>query len=173
MNARGLLFPGAVSLALWCASQPISAASAATITVNGTVNDPAATVQVNGVQAAVSGNTFQAAGIGLSLGVNTITVIATNTAGTSTQQSRIVYVHSPSAGPTPWVVRKVTGTVNDPQASITVNGFAAMVANGAFTAYLPLGGGLQQVTTVATNAAGDTTTKTVEVCVVHAPVPHP
>ena len=150
----------------------IAQGATVTVTVRGTVSDPGASVQVNGVAATVEGNTF-AADVPLALGTNTITVVATDALARSAQQSIKVYVHSPSDGPAPFVLCKVTGTVSQSGAQVTVNGVAASVTGSAFTAHVPLPGGASQVTVTATDANGASGTQSAEVFVVRRPVQHP
>ena len=143
-----------------------------TVTVRGTVSDPTAIVQVNGVAATVQGNDF-AADVPLTLGTNTITVTATDAQARLAQRSILVYVHSPSNGPTPFVLCKVTGAVSQSGAQVSVNGVAASVTGSAFTAHVPLAGGANQVTVTATDTAGNSGTQLAEVYVVRRPIDHP
>ena len=73
-----------------------------TISVLGTVTDASATtVQVNGLPATVTGTTFQATGIQLVEGPNTITAIATDAAGNQATKSITVSLDTqPPARPT-------------------------------------------------------------------------
>ena len=48
----------------------------------------------------------------------------------------------------------VTGTVDDPGATVTVNDIPASVANGVFTASVPMPSGFHTITAVAQNVAG-------------------
>lgn len=72
-----------------------STVDTSTITVTGTIDDNAATVTVNGINAAVSNNTFTASGITLIKGANTITVTATDLLGNaSSTQITVIYALS-------------------------------------------------------------------------------
>lgn len=76
----------AVSTALWLASGALAWAGTRTITVAGTVDDPAATVAINGATATLSSENFSAS-VTLSEGNNTITATATDPAGNSASAS--------------------------------------------------------------------------------------
>ena len=90
--------------------------------VTGTVGDNSATVYVNGIQAAVIGNSYQAT-VPLMEGPNTLAAVATNSNGTTTTVSRIisldttpphVTIYSPlDNGNTTDSSVTVTGLVND------------------------------------------------------------
>jgi hypothetical protein len=121
------------------------------ITVRGTVDDPAATVKVNGVSAPVSGGLFSVV-VPIVEGNNTLTAVATTAtgyAGTGSVQVTLdttpprVTIQSPSDGfvttnatvnVTGIVNDVVVGTVNDQEAQVTVNAIAASVANRSFFA---------------------------------------
>jgi hypothetical protein len=120
--------------------------------VTGTVNDPQATVVVNGVLASVGGGVFTASGVPLREGNNVLTAVATDphqTVGTAsvqvvldTEPPRIAIDSPPDKFVTSTSTITVTGmiddlgvgTVNAQQATVTVNGVAATVANRAFLA---------------------------------------
>jgi len=73
-NGTYILFPGVgAGRAAWAPPH-----AAMTITVRGTVDDPEATVTVNGVRALVQGGTFRAPGVPITMGTNTITATATD-----------------------------------------------------------------------------------------------
>ena len=147
-------------------------AATVTVTVRGTVTDPAAAIEVNGIAATVQGNVFVAE-VPLAFGTNTITVTATDAQARSNQQTITVYVHSPSDGPAPFVLCKVTGTVSQAGVQAIVNGVAASMTGSAFTAHVPLAGGAGQVTVTATDAAGQIGVQSADVFVVRRPVEHP
>ncbi len=58
---------------------------------------------------------------------------------------------------------RVSGTVGDRNARVTINGVAATVTNGAFTALVPVLEGTNTLTAAATNASGTVTTASVQV----------
>ncbi len=76
------------------------------ITVMGIVDDPTATVQINGVLAILSGNSFTAEGVSLVPGENTIQATATDPSGNTASDSvQVTFLP----------VTAVTGTVLDPK----------------------------------------------------------
>lgn len=126
------------------------------ITVQGTVDDPNATVVVtvpdapNGVAAGVKGTAWVAQNVPLREGHNLITARATNSQGgvaTTTLTVNldttppIVRINGPAAGAlltdtqaqvTGVVNDIVAGTVNSEEVTVTVNGVAGMVSNRTF-----------------------------------------
>jgi hypothetical protein len=148
----------------------------ATVTISGTVSDPAASVRVNGVNAAVSGATWHADGVALQQGRTVVTATATNAAGHVATATIYVFrdsipprltVYAPAEGTTVYqpavdvtgmVDDIVVGTINAGQASITVNGAPAEVANRAFevrdVALVP---GPNTINVTATDQGGNTT----------------
>lgn len=152
-----------------------------TIIVTGTISDPAASVVINGISANISGNNFQAS-IPLQEGYNPITAVATNSNGTSATASvqvtldttpPKVTVIAPVAGysttepaitVTGIVNDIVVGTVNDQQASVTVNGIAAQVTNRTYTAPdIPLQLGANTLRIVALDRTGNSATQSINV----------
>jgi Glucodextranase, domain B/Bacterial Ig domain len=131
-------------------SSPVSGAiySAVPITVTGTVDDPSATVTVNGTMAIVSPDgTFTAEGVPLQEGENTLTVVATDSCGNQGEDQVSVRFQTVPVGPeltlcaepfreqTPHppgdecatealghFIGFVTGQVDETAASITLNG---------------------------------------------------
>lgn len=81
-------------------TDPVGGAAVVTspITVSGTIDDPAATVVVNGVAAKISNGTFTATDVSLQEGVNTLTATATDPAGNSSAVSIEVTLDSSVAG---------------------------------------------------------------------------
>jgi 3D (Asp-Asp-Asp) domain-containing protein len=151
------------------------------INVTGTVVDPAAQVKVNGIEAPVTGNTFLAT-VPVQEGISTITAVAVNSDGfTDTASVEVnldttpphVAIYSPadqlittdaSLTVTGLVNDIVVGTVNPQQASVTVNGVAAQVANRSFSAAsIPLTVGPNTIHATAVDAAGNEATATVTV----------
>ena len=136
-----------------------------TVTVTGAVDDPAAAVTVNGAAAAVTGNTFTAQGVLLSLGPNTITAVARDSLGNTASRSMIVILDLPASRKTGRFSINVTGAVNEPGAAVSVNGVAAAASAGQFTASVPLTSGLNTLRAVAADAAGNTTEASIQVFV--------
>jgi hypothetical protein len=159
------------------------------VNVTGTVGDPGATVTVNGVPGTVSGTSFLAV-VPLLEGTNTLTAVATNTNTTNTTASVQVTldttpprltVTAPEDGFTTvaetvavsgLINDIVVGTINDQQATVTVNGTAAQVSNRSFLAGsvpLALGPNLIQVTGTDRTGNGATASLTVHRVVATTP----
>jgi len=152
----------------------LSYLSTTTVSVSGTVSDPAASVTVNGQPAAVAGGSFTASGVPLLEGGNILTAIATDPRGhanTSTinvvrdltpPKIAIAYpedgaaVYSSTVTISGLVNDIVAGTVNASQVTVTVNGQAAAVANRSFAAAVPLAPGTNLLTVRATDVSGNT-----------------
>jgi hypothetical protein len=167
----------------------LSYIAATTVTVSGTVSDPAATVSVNGQPATVAGGTFMATGVPLLEGGNILTVTAANAAGhvnTATinvvrdltpPHLAIAYpqdgttVFDPAITVSGMVNDIVAGTVNASQASVTVNGQAATVANRSFVASAALVQGSNLIMVQAKDVSGNTAQATVTVTLQAATVP--
>jgi hypothetical protein len=113
---------------------------ARTIVVQGTVDDPTASVTVNGVPAGISGTTFQAAGIQIVEGANRFLVTATDPAGNTATASVTVYLAThPPARPTvaatavtSTVPHTLTGT-KTPGTSVWINGQQVVPLDDATT----------------------------------------
>ncbi|MBI4356228.1 MAG: hypothetical protein HY597_07290 [Candidatus Omnitrophica bacterium] len=89
-----------------------------TITVEGTIDDPTATVLVNGRLAAVVGNAWAASGVPLVEGENALTVTATDPLGNAASRTITVYLDThPPARPT--VERGTLGTNVAPNTYLT------------------------------------------------------
>ncbi|MFZ3064728.1 MAG: hypothetical protein WA277_05535 [Nitrospirota bacterium] len=143
------------------------------ITVKGAVTDPTAKVTVNGVIAAVTGNIFEAQGVQLSLGNNTITAIATNLAHLTASDTIQVTYRQPLTIKINFPENSailltspinVTGIVSDAMAKVTVNGIEAVVYENTFTAAgigLTLGENI--ITATATDAIGRKASDTIKV----------
>lgn len=153
-----------------------------TISVTGTVDDPAASIVVNGVQASNAGGTFTADGVALREGNNLITAAGTNAGGavgtatvnvildTTPPTIRIdsptdqAILTSPQIEVTGLVNDVVTGTVNSAQVSVIVNGVQSTVANRSFMAEnVLLVPGQNVITAVAKDRAGNTSQNQVTV----------
>jgi glucodextranase-like protein/carboxypeptidase family protein len=129
---------------------PLSLFNHSPVDVSGQVDDPNATILVNGVAASVSGNSYSATGVPLREGTTLLTATATNTAGgvgTATESVVMdstpptVRILAPSDGAiltasqvtvTGNINDIVNGTVNAEQATVTVNGLPADVSNRTF-----------------------------------------
>ena len=143
------------------------------ILVTGTVSDSVAqvsSVTVNGVAAAISGTTWSAT-VPLAEGSNTLTAVAANQVGLTTTATRSVTRDSTApvltiTAPTDNLVTAaqsitVSGTISDDgTVTVTVNGEAAVLSGGTFSASVPLTGGANTITVKATDAAGNVTTST-------------
>jgi hypothetical protein len=153
----------------------------AAVTVSGTVSD-AVSVTVNGVTAGISGGRFTADGIPLAQGRTVVTATATSEDGTVASASVFVYrdaipprvvlrapldgtvLFSPSVHVSGMIDDIVVGTVNSDQATVTVNGVSAEVANRGFVAAnVPLVPGANVLRIVARDQGGNTTTLTANV----------
>jgi hypothetical protein len=155
----------------------LATVAATTVTVEGTLSAPGLTVQVNGLAAAVSGTTFTVADVPLVEGGNLVTAVATGAGGrTGTDTVHIVRdltpprlsIDLPRAGSTVQsdtvtvvglVNDIVPGTVNASEATVTVNGRPALVANRSFLAQgVPLAPGDNTLTAVAVDESGNSGT---------------
>jgi hypothetical protein len=151
------------------------------IVVTGTVGDPGAQVRINGVDAAVTGQAYTAQ-VPILEGTNTLTAVATNTNGTATTASvqitldttpPKVSINAPDAGGTTSAASVavsglvndiVVGTVNPLQATVTVNGAGAQVANRSFLVpNVPLVLGPNSIQATATDRGGNSATASIVV----------
>lgn len=155
---------------------------ATSLTVTGTIDDPDASVVVNGVDAIASGGSFTAADVPLREGANFITAVGTSRAGaagtatiavTRDTTPPTVVIDTPGEGAivtgstitvTGTINDVVVGTVNGDNASVTVNGRAALVSNRSFAVTgVPLHRGLNTLTAVGQDRAGNTSSATAHV----------
>lgn len=149
------------------------------VNVTGTTNDPSSVISVSangatGIPATISGSLFAATSVRLFVGPNTVTATATDPYGNTATVSITVYVDLPAEAKTPSVALDVIGTIDDPTASVTVNGIAATVANGQFTAKaVPLSQGFNVLTATATDIGGNTATQTIGVFIDTTPPARP
>ncbi|MET0646570.1 MAG: Ig-like domain-containing protein, partial [Pyrinomonadaceae bacterium] len=139
---------------------------AASVTVSGTFSDDSTTtVKVNGVAATISGNNYSAS-VPLTEGANTLRAVATDSAGNSSEATRAVTrdstppavsIQQPAAGSyTNAGSVTVNGTYSDQSAAvITVNGVAATLQGGGYSASVPLDEGANTISVVASDAAGN------------------
>jgi hypothetical protein len=154
--------------------EDLSFLATTTVDVSGLVSDPAATVAINGVASVVSGTTFLAREVPLIEGGNILTATATAANGhMGTDSINVVRdlagprlaIHYPREGialfePTVTVSGMVNdivaGTVNASEATVTVNGRLARVANRSFVVEgVPLSLGDNVLTAEATDAGGN------------------
>jgi len=136
-------------------------------------------VSCNGTAVVLSGTAFTCTAA-LKAGANTISVVATDIAGnTSTVPLSLTFAQAPSIqilspanlGVTNLTPVTINGTVSDANATVTVDGVSVPQSGGAFSAAVPLVEGLNVLTAVATNAAGISSTATLEVTLDTTP-PH-
>jgi hypothetical protein len=142
------------------------------VTVRGSVSDPGATVKVGGIDTPLSNGRFSVQ-VPLVEGNNNITAVATasGTAGIGSVQVTLdttpphIAIYSPADGATTTddaitisglVNDIVVGTVNDQQATVTVNGVSAQVANRSFLATnVPLAIGENDIRVTARDRVGN------------------
>jgi hypothetical protein len=153
----------------------LSTLTTSSVTVSGTVNDPAATVRVNGIVASVGGGTFSAANVPLEQGRTVITAVAANALGHTLSANVLVYrdsippririytppegstVYSPAVSITGMVDDIVVGTINAAQVNVTINGQPAQVLNRGFLATnVALAAGPNTIVVSATDQGGNT-----------------
>ena len=149
--------------------------------VTGTVADPGAQVTVNGVVAQVTAGAFSAS-VPLQEGANTLTAVALNTNATATTASRTitldttpphVSIDTPatsavttasSINVTGIVNDIVVGTINNQQATVTVNGVPAQVTNRTYVAAnVPLVLGSNVIQTTGRDRAGNSAVTSITV----------
>ena len=154
--------------------EDLSFLATTTADVSGTVSNPGASVMVNGVVAVVSGTTFAASGVPLIEGGNILTATATDANGhVGTDSINVVRdltaprlaIHYPQDGATlfePTITVSgmvndiVAGTVNASEATVTVNGRLATVANRSFVVEgIPLSPGENVLTAEAADESGN------------------
>jgi hypothetical protein len=153
-----------------------------TVTLEGLVTDTlsgVAGVTCNGTPAQVSGSALTC-GVPLSVGLNMISVVATDAAGNATTSSLTINF---SATPTISITSPlnlsvvnatpvvVTGTVSDPNATVNVNGTAVPLTSGNFSVPIILKEGGNTITVVAQSAGGTPATATISVSLDTTP-PH-
>ena len=141
------------------------------VVVTSTVDDPLATVRVNGRDATLVGNTSTAT-ILLVEGPNPIIVAAQDQAGNISSASievtltpsLTVEITSPGDNfLTNQTILPVSGMVDDPDATVSINGVTANVSGGTFTVSVPLTEGPNTVTAEATNPSGLVKTSSIQV----------
>jgi Glucodextranase, domain B/Carboxypeptidase regulatory-like domain len=156
----------------------LAVVGSAAINVQGKVTN-AAQVDVNGIPAALSGDTFSVSGVPLAQGRTVLTATARTASGHVAAQSVIVYrdsippklvidyptegatVYAPSITVSGMVDDIAVGTVNASQASVTVNNVPATVANRAFVAdAVTLAPGANTLTITAVDQGGNSVSVT-------------
>ncbi len=146
------------------------------ITVTGFVNDSLAVSTLNGFSLPLGG--FEVT-VPLVEGTNSLTLIATDPAGNSTNTGIIVTLNTSGVDDIPPVVNitdpldnaivqspslPVLGTINDDTASVVVNGTAALNGVGdSWASNVTLSEGVNLVTAVATDTVGNTSTDDISV----------
>ncbi len=153
-----------------------------TVTLEGLVTDALSGVAgatCNGAPAQVSGSALTC-GVPLSVGLNTISVVATDVAGNSTTSSLTINF---SATPTITITSPlnlsvvnatpvvVNGAVSDPNATVSVNGTTVPLTSGNFSVPIILKEGGNTITVVAQSAGGTPATATISVSLDTTP-PH-
>jgi pimeloyl-ACP methyl ester carboxylesterase len=150
-------------------------------TVNGTVSDPNAKVSVNFIPATVANGQFSVQ-VPLAEGPNIVTATATSTSGLTgtasiavtldTTPPHVTITSPPDQFTTTVTSISVSGTVNDivvgtvnsQQATVTVNGAPAQVANRTFLASnVPLSLGNNTIQAVAVDQAGNSANTSITV----------
>jgi hypothetical protein len=149
--ANGFTITQGLPVITFTTPQNLTFTSITPTTVRGTVSDPTAQVTVNGISAPFTPGAFVAA-VPLVEGTNTLTAVARGSSGlvgTASVQVTLdttpprVTISTPVDGLSTTastitvsgtINDLVVGTVNDQQATVTVNGTAAQVANRSFLA---------------------------------------
>ena len=162
--------------------QPNASVSTSPITASGTLTDAlsgVASAACGATPATVAAGTFSCS-VALAPGPQSITVSATDPAGnTASAGVNVTFTHTPTVTITSPAnlsysnIRPTTvsGTVDDPTATVTINSIPAPVVNGSFSLALPLAEGPNIITATATSAAGAVGTASIEVTLDTTP-PH-
>ena len=146
-----------------------------TVDISGSVSEALSgieTVSCNGVAAGISGTTFSC-NVPIVEGANDVVVVAADRAGNSTTTTltlgRVlgaeILITSPSnLSAVDLDLITVSGTIDDPAAAVVVNGTAATVSGGTFTATdIALHEGVNLVSASATDALGNVSVDSVSV----------
>jgi len=163
--------PPSPSLAL-AITEPAEGAifGASPITVRGEVNDPTAAVLVGDVFATITGTAFEATGVEITEGLNTLTARARNDAREEASATRSVVLDTvppilsilAPADRSVLVVptADISGYVSDAMTpTATIDGQPAVVSESSLTGTATLVANENRVTVVARDAAGNTTTE--------------
>lgn len=151
------------------------------VTVNGAINDPGATLKINGIPAPQSSGVFSMP-VPLVEGLNVLTAVATNAngvTGTVTAQITLdttpphITIDSPADGAattdasvtvTGLANDVVVGTVNAEDVQVSVNGISAQVANRTYSAAnVPLVLGPNHIQAMGRDRAGNGTTTSITI----------
>jgi len=139
-----------------------------TVTVIGSIDDPAATVTVNSIAAPLASGQFTASGVPLTNGYNTITATATDLAGNSVTRTMRVFVDTvhppcPTVGtlgtPVPEVTIATSLTLSGTKTadtSIWINGVQVVPISGetTWTSNVNLVEGDNELSIIAKDSAG-------------------
>ena len=142
--------------------------STSQITVSGTYSDESpTTITVNGLPVSIQDNTFSI-DVPVNEGTNTFTLLAVDSSGNQSTATRSII--RDSVNPVLTVIQPneniflntttltVLGTIEDQNATtVLVNGVAATITGNNFTAIIPVNEGVNNVVSVATDAAGNST----------------
>lgn len=146
--------------------------STSPITVSGTTDSTLVTV--NGITATVANNTFTTTGVSLTQGQNKISAIATNSLGNKSADivsvvfdtiAPVIAITSPQNGSVSTTQPiTVSGTIDDNQAAVTVNGSPASVSSGTFSCSgITLTQGQNTIVVTATDPVGNTSSASITV----------
>ena len=149
---------------------------AGSVDVSGTVDDPTATVTVNGQVAAVTNGNWTLPALPLAAGENVITAVASDAAGNSSSDSvtvtrivdqiaPVVVITSPVDGLETFDPSiDISGAVDDPTAVLDINGIPVDIVNGEFNLTgLPLIEGVNTIVANASDGSGNVGTDQVSV----------
>ncbi len=150
-----------------------STASSAALEITGTVSEEATvTIAGDGISQSATGTGFSFA-VTLRPGLNSFSLTATDAAGNSSTTSLEITlasglqiaITSPAPGSTiPAKSATVTGTIEGSAgAGVTVNGVAAEVAAGQFSALVPVAPGPNTITATVTTIAGSQASQSISV----------
>jgi uncharacterized repeat protein (TIGR02543 family) len=144
----------------------------ATLNISGTVTDSSgvASLKINGADVTVTGGSFSHA-VTLVTGANTITIVATDTLGNSTTDTRtitldqtapILTVTAPADNSkTAQSLATITGTISETSTvTVKINSGTpqnASITGNSYSADVTLASGLNTITITATDLAGNTT----------------
>jgi hypothetical protein len=139
--------------------------SAPQVTVSGEIDEPAASVMINGVAATLSSTSTFTSPLTLTPGINNIVLTATDLAGNSATKTvlvtldntpPVVTITAPVSGLlTRNTMVQVSGAVDDPSAILTVNGAPVTNSNKTFSFGYTLSDGGNSITVEATDKAGN------------------
>lgn len=152
--------------------KPLSSTNTNQIIVSGTVDDPNASVSVNGVAASISANTYSASIVLANQGVNTINVVASdlygNTSSTNMQINYAVPLEISITNPANNQVfnqpsLNLSGTAGFNVSEVRVNSVLANLNSGSWDVNIPIREGSQIITAVASNSQGQIGTASLQI----------